>query len=58
MRSYSEVKAEIDYFEGELVRLREEAKQAQAREVPEARREIARIMKENGLTAADLLNSL
>lgn len=57
MRSYSEVQAEIEYFEGELVRLRQEAKQAQAREVEGARKGIVAIMKATGLTMADVLNS-
>lgn len=56
MRSYSEVQAEIEYVEGELVKLRKEAKEAQDREVVEARKKVAQLMKDNNLTAADLLN--
>lgn len=57
MRSYSEVQAEIEYVEGELAKLRQEAKEAQEREVVEARKKVAELMKKSGLTADDLLNS-
>lgn len=55
MRTYAVIQAEIAEFEVELEHLREEAKEAQAREADEARKKIAAIMKETGLTAQDLL---
>lgn len=57
MRTYSEVRAEIEYVEGELQKLHQEAKEAQARELVEARKQVAELMKKSGLTADDLLNS-
>lgn len=57
LRSYSEVQAEIEYVEGELHKLRQEAKEAQERELVEARKQVAELMKKAGLTAEDLLNS-
>jgi DNA-binding protein H-NS len=56
VRSYSEVQAEIEYVEGELQKLRQEAKEAQAREVVEARKQVAELMKKTGLTVDDILN--
>ena len=55
MRTYSEIQAEIAYVKEELGRLEKEASEAQAREADEARKQIAAIMKETGLTLQDLL---
>lgn len=57
MRTYAVIQAEIAEFESELARLRQEAKEAQAREVDEARKQIVAIMKEAGMTMQDLLPS-
>lgn len=57
MRTYAVIQAEIAEFEAELKRLRQEAKEAKAREVEDARKRVAEIMKTSGLKAEDLLKS-
>jgi DNA-binding protein H-NS len=55
VRSFSEIQAEIVEYEGLLAALQQEAKEAQAREVGEARKKIAELMKSSGITAEELL---
>lgn len=55
MRSYSEIKADIVEYEGLLAALHQEAKEAQAHELSEARKKIAELMKSSGISAEDLL---
>jgi DNA-binding protein H-NS len=55
VRTCAEIQSEITEFEAELARLRKELVEAKAREVEDAKKRVAEIMKTAGLTVDDVL---